>query len=36
MTMQRDKLREHVKFRILRLLQGSPEMSQRDLKKAVG
>jgi len=36
MTTQRDKLREDVQFRILRLLQGNPEMSQRDLAKAVG
>ncbi len=33
---QRDKLREDVQFRILRLLQENPEMSQRDLAKAVG
>lgn len=36
MTTQRDKLREDVQFRILRLLQDNPEMSQRDLTKAVG
>lgn len=36
MTTQRDKLREDVKFRILRLLDDNPEMSQRDLAKAVG
>jgi EPS-associated MarR family transcriptional regulator len=36
MTTQRDKLREDVQFRILSLLQGNPEMSQRDLAKAVG
>lgn len=36
MTTQRDKLREDVQFRILRLLQDNPEMSQRDLAKAVG
>jgi EPS-associated MarR family transcriptional regulator len=36
MTTQSDKLREDVKFRILRLLQDNPEMSQRDLAKAVG
>jgi len=35
-TTQRDKLREDVQFRILRLLQDNPEMSQRDLAKAVG
>lgn len=36
MTTQRDKLREDVKFRILRLLQDNPEMSQRKLAQAVG
>lgn len=36
MTTQRDKLREDVQFRILRLLQDNPEMSQRDLARAVG
>ena len=36
MTTQRDRLREDVQFRILRLLQDNPEMSQRDLAKAVG
>lgn len=36
MTTLRDKLREDVQFRILRLLQDNPEMSQRDLAKAVG
>ncbi|MEO1987383.1 MAG: MarR family EPS-associated transcriptional regulator [Martelella sp.] len=36
MTPQRDKLREDVQFRILRLLQGNPEMSQRDLARALG
>jgi len=36
MTTQRDKLREDAQFRILRLLQEKPEMSQRDLAKAVG
>lgn len=36
MTTQRDKLREDVHFRILRLLQDNPEMSQRDLARAVG
>ena len=35
MTTQRDKLREDVQFRILRLLQDNPEMSQRELAKAV-
>jgi len=36
MATQRDKLREDVRYRILRLLQDNPEMSQRDLAKAVG
>jgi len=36
MTTQRDKLREDVKFRILRLLQDNPEMSQRELAREVG
>ena len=36
MTSQRDHLREDVKFRILRLLQDTPEMSQRALAKEVG
>ena len=36
MTTQRDKLREDVKFRILRLLQGNSEMTQRELAKEVG
>ncbi|MGS4948183.1 MarR family EPS-associated transcriptional regulator [Meridianimarinicoccus sp. RP-17] len=36
MTTKRDKLREDVQFRILRLLLDNPEMSQRDLAKAVG
>lgn len=36
MTTQRNKLREDVKFRILRLLQDNPEMSQRALAREVG
>ena len=36
MTTQSSKLREDVNFRILRLLQDNPEMSQRKLAKAVG
>jgi EPS-associated MarR family transcriptional regulator len=36
MTTQSNKLREDVQFRILRLLQDNPEMSQRELAKAVG
>jgi len=35
-TSQRDKLQEEVRFRVLRLLQDDPEMSQRDLARAVG
>ena len=35
-TTQHDKLREDVKFRILRLLKDDPEMSQRALAKEVG
>ena len=31
MTRQRNKLREDVQFRILRLLQDNPEMSQRGI-----
>ena len=31
-----DKLREDAHFRILRLLHDNPEMSQRDLARAVG
>ncbi|WP_322895992.1 MULTISPECIES: MarR family EPS-associated transcriptional regulator [unclassified Yoonia] len=36
MTTQRDNVREDVKFRILRLLQDNPEMSQRELAREVG
>ena len=36
MATQGDKLREDVKFRILRLLQDNPEMTQRELAKEVG
>jgi len=36
MTTQRDKLREDVRFRILRLLQDNPEMTQRELAREVG
>ena len=35
-TTQRDKMRADVQVRILRLLQENPEMSQRELAKAVG
>ena len=33
---QRDKLQDEVRFRVLRLLEQNPEMSQRDLASAVG
>lgn len=36
MAGQQDKLREDAQFRILRLLHSNPEMSQRELAKAVG
>ena len=36
MKTQRDKLREDVRFRVLRLLMDNPEMSQRELARAVG
>jgi EPS-associated MarR family transcriptional regulator len=36
MAGQRSKLQEDTRFRILRLLQENPELSQRDLAKAVG
>jgi len=36
MAGQQDKLREDAQFRILRLLHYNPEMSQRELAKAVG
>ena len=36
MAGQRSKLQEDVHFRVLRLLQTNPEMSQRDLAAAVG
>lgn len=36
MTTQRDTLREEAQFRILRILQDNPEMSQRELAKEVG
>jgi EPS-associated MarR family transcriptional regulator len=36
MTTQRDKLREDVRFRILRLLDENPQMSQRELAREVG
>lgn len=36
MTSKRTKLQEDTHFRVLRLLQENPEMSQRDLAAAVG
>lgn len=36
MARHRDKLQEDAHFRILRLLQENPEMSQRDMARAVG
>ena len=36
MTSKRTKLQEETHFRVLRLLQENPEMSQRDLAAAVG
>ena len=36
MTSKRTKLQEDTHFRVLRLLQGNPEMSQRELAAAVG
>ena len=36
MTSKRTKLQEDTHFRVLRLLQDNPEMSQRELANAVG
>ncbi len=36
MTSKRTKLQEDTHFRVLRLLQDDPEMSQRELAEAVG
>ena len=36
MTSKRTKLQEDTHFRVLRLLQENPEMSQRELANAVG
>ncbi|WP_353348250.1 MarR family EPS-associated transcriptional regulator [Aquicoccus sp. SU-CL01552] len=36
MAGRRDALRDDVRFRVLRLLQDNPEMSQRQLAEAVG
>lgn len=36
MTSKRSKLQEDTHFRVLRILQENPEMSQRELAEAVG
>ena len=36
MTSKREQLQEDTHFRVLRLLQSNPEMSQRELAQAVG
>lgn len=36
MAGQRSKVQEDVRFRVLRLLHDNPELSQRDLARAVG
>jgi len=36
MAGRRDKVQEDVRFRVLRLLEENPEISRRDLAKAVG
>ena len=36
MAGQRSKMQEDVRFRVLRLLEENPEMSQRDIAAAVG
>lgn len=36
MAGSRDTMRDDVRFRVLRLLQDNPEMSQRELAKATG
>ena len=36
MAGQRSKVQEDIRFRILRLLEENPEMSQRDLAREVG
>lgn len=36
MNLKRSHLQEDTHFRVLRLLQGNPEMSQRELAEAVG
>ncbi|WP_253732649.1 winged helix-turn-helix transcriptional regulator [Thioclava sp. JE_KL1] len=36
MAGQRSKIQEDIRFRILRLLEENPEISQRDLAREVG
>lgn len=36
MTSQRDRFQEDIRFRVLRLLEDNPHMSQRELASAVG
>ncbi len=36
MTSKHSQIREDTQFRVLRLLQGNPEMTQRELARAVG
>lgn len=36
MTSQRSAQREEIRFRVLRMLEENPEMSQRELAEAVG
>lgn len=36
LSARKDELREDIRFRILRLLQDNPELSQRDLARALG
>lgn len=36
MSVQRSKVQEDVRFRVMRLLQENPQLSQRELAQAVG
>lgn len=36
MASRREAMREDIRFRVLRLLEENPEMSQRDLARALG
>jgi len=36
MASQRQKIQEDVRFRVMRLLEENPEMSQREIARAVG